>query len=662
MTMNLLQLLCAGSALLCVLPAQNLLLPDNHHLGESQAQVYAAGSINWWGSTASAVGRRFQVLYDASHFTGVGGVTGPIRITHVAFRGEDTEHNTGGQVFTTVVATIYSTSLTSAAALSTTFATNIAAATSTPLGTVAIPALTAAPSVGRAPNNINLVLDFSNVPMLPLDPTIATQPNFLLDVAYSTQMVGPAPELSDMIQIQDTAGTVAFIRGRGVYAPSALALIGTASSIPPVLVIRFVSPVPAGYPMLIPARNERYGGACGGATSSFYQLFAHGEYFDLKDPGQVDLLNGMRLTPNAYPGPTFYTVTGGAPPVDVLNGVVGVPISVQDDQTVPFAPIPAFDYPGGPAGGTTAIRPSTNGYVILDPASTEVNADFSPTVAEWLGAVAAVPSPARVAPFWHDFSPNKNTIIDPMSGLYAVINPVNPAEVLITWYRVGRFNSVAQQGQEYHTMQVSLNSATGVIEFRYGPMDQIWGDTFTTSVTAGGTSGITGFTRGTIGGVASKDPQSRDLSIERPFRTQVEGATGHMGNTVVAAPVVQGPVYMGRAFYGQTLKWNASNVPAGSLLGVQLIDIAAARPGIMAPFLTAPGCMLSVTPGAVLWEVTLFPPASVTGTVGLTIPVGWPGFLGFDLYAQYVILDGLFIPGPLLTVTSNAVHTTVGLQ
>jgi hypothetical protein len=436
-------------------------------------------------------------------------------------------------------------------------------------------------------------------------------------------------------------------------------LVGTATDLPPVLLIRFVSPGPGGYPALIPARDERYGAACGGATSTFYQLFAHDEYFDLKDPGQVDLMSGLRLTPNAYPGPSFYIVTGGAAPVDVLNGVVGVPISVADDATVPFAPIPPFQYPGGPVGGTTAIRPSTNGYVILDPASTEVSSDFSPTVAEWLGTPAT--NLARVAPFWHDFSPNKNTIIDPLSGLYAVINAFNPAEVLITWYRVGRFNSVAQQGQEYHTMQCSLNSATGVIEFRYGPMDQIWGDTFTAGVT-GGTAGITGFTRGSIGGVPSKDPQSRDLSIERPFRTQVEGATGHMGNTVVATPVVEGPVYMGRAFYGQTLKWNANNVPAGSLLGVQLIDIAASRPGIMAAFLTAPGCMLSTTPGAILWEVTVFPPASVTGTVGFTVPIGWPGFLGFDLYAQYVVLDGLFIPGPLITVASNAVHNTIGLQ
>ncbi|HEX6811344.1 MAG TPA: hypothetical protein VF384_06965 [Planctomycetota bacterium] len=657
MKMNLYHFSFAGSALLCILPAQNVLLPDNHHLSKSQTQVFASGSTNWWGTIASATGRRFQVLYDASHFTGIGGVSGPIAITHVRFRGEDTEHNRGGQTFTGLTASLYKTSLNSAAALNTTFATNILPATSTLLGTLAVPVLTAAPSLGRAPNNFCIDLDFSNVPMLPFDPTVAAgQANFLLDVSYAAQAVGPAPELSSMMQIQDTAGTIAFVRGRGLYSASAVSPTGTGSSLPPVLGIEFNGP--GGYPVLLPARTERYGAACGGATSTFYQLFSHLEYFDLKDPGQVDQLSGLKLTPDAYPGPSFYIVTGGAAPIDLANGVVGVPISVADDATVPFGPIPAFQYPGGPAAGTTAIRPSTNGYVILDPASTETASDFSPTLAELLGTPTT--NLARVAPFWHDFSPNKNTTIDPTSGLYAVINGANPAEVLVTWHRVGRYNAVAEQGQEYHSMQCSLNTATGVIEFRYGAMDQIWGDTFTTANTV---SGITGFTRGAIGGVPSKDPQSRDLSIERPFVTQVEGAAGHMGNTVVTTPVVQGPVYMGRAFYGQTLKWNASNVPAGSLFGVQLVDIAAARPGIQLPFLTAPNCRLSTSPGAILWETTILPPASVTGTVGFTVPLGWPGFLGFDLYAQYIVLDGLFIPGsPLITVASNAVRTTLGLQ
>jgi hypothetical protein len=640
-----------------LLPAQNVLLPDNHHLGESTAQVFGSGTTVYFGTTASVTGRRIQVQYDASHFTGVGGVTGPIVITHVKFRGEDTEHNVGGQTFTNVVASVYSTSLASTAALSTTFATNLLPATSTLLGTVTIPLLTAGAASGKAPNDYVIDLDFSGVSMLPFDPTLAsTQRNILVDVAYASQAVAPPPTNSIMMQIQDTAGTSTSIRGRALYAASGAALTGTSSTLPPVMKIEFLGA--GGYANLTPARNEKFGAACGGQCSAFYQLFTHNQYFDLKDPGQFDGLTGLRLTPDTYPNPNFYVVTGGAAPVDLTNGLGATPVSIADDATVAFGPIPAFFYPGGPANGTTAIRPSTNGYVIVDPTSTETASDFSPTLGEFLGSTTA--HQARFCPFWHDLAPNKNVSLDPTSGLHAVINPANPTEVLVTWQRVGRFNSTAA-GQEFHTMQVSLNTASGVVEFRYGPMDEIWGDTFTTSTATGGTSGITGFTRGFIGGVASRDPQSRDLSVERGFATQIEGATGNMGQFVVASPVVQGPYYGGRAFNGQTLRWNVTNVPVGSVIGVQLLDTSASQPGNTLPFLVAPGCMLSTSASATLWEVTLLPGTAVTGTVGL--PIVGNNLLGVDLFAQYVVLDGLLVPGsPIITSASNAIRTTLGLQ
>jgi hypothetical protein len=526
--MNNLAISLAGAIALGLLPAQNILLPDNHHLGESQAQVFASGSTSWWGTTTSLTGRHFQALYDASHFTGVGGVTGPVGITNLRFRGEDTEHNTGGQTFTGVTATIYSTSLASTAALSTTFATNTALGVSTLLGTVVIPTLTASASSGKAPNDFILDISFT-VPTLPYDPTVSgpgSQPNFLVDIVYTAQTVGLPPELSTMIAIQDTAGGAVVVRGRGLFAATAIAATGTVSTAPPVIGVQISGA--GGYATLLPARNERYGAGCGGAPSAFYQLFAHNEYFDLKDPGQVDGVVGLTLTPDTYPNPTFYTVTSGSAPVDVTNGIGGTPINIGEDATVAFGPIPAFQYPGGPAGGTTALRPSSNGYVILDPTSTETAADFSVSVDEFLGVTAAT-NVARLCPFWHDFSPQKNIGLDPLSGQYAVVNIANPAEVLVTWYRVGRFNSVAEPGQEYHTMQLSLNTSNGVVEFRYGAMDEIWGDTFTTSTVTGGMSGITGFTRGRIGAVPSVDPQSRDLSIERPFSTAVEGQAGPAG-------------------------------------------------------------------------------------------------------------------------------------
>lgn len=100
----------AASCLLVVMASPSVLLaqqfvqlPDNHFLGESPTQSHASGSANFWGG-ASSTGRRFQVLYDGSHFTNVQGVTGPLVLRRVLFRGEDTEHNAGGQTFTNVTA------------------------------------------------------------------------------------------------------------------------------------------------------------------------------------------------------------------------------------------------------------------------------------------------------------------------------------------------------------------------------------------------------------------------------------------------------------------------------------------------------------------------------------------------------------------------------
>src|SRR6185436_5502952 len=93
-----------------------------------------------------------------------------------------------------------------------------------------------------------------------------------------------------------------------------------------------------------------------------------------------------------------------------------------------------FSYPGG---ATTVVRAGTNGYVIVDPTSVEVSSDYQPSVAKWLGAPMLFgPSQARFAPFWHDFSPNKNAaplpFSDPLSGLHVTNNGAGN-EVLVTW-------------------------------------------------------------------------------------------------------------------------------------------------------------------------------------------------------------------------------------
>src|SRR5262245_25083433 len=87
------------------LAAQNVTLPDNHYLMENPTQLGNVGSTLWW---PGALTSRFQILYEASHFLGAG-VTGPVVITKIKFRGEDGEKNLGGQSYAGVLVELGST-------------------------------------------------------------------------------------------------------------------------------------------------------------------------------------------------------------------------------------------------------------------------------------------------------------------------------------------------------------------------------------------------------------------------------------------------------------------------------------------------------------------------------------------------------------------------
>ncbi|HEX5052784.1 MAG TPA: hypothetical protein VFZ65_13490 [Planctomycetota bacterium] len=626
--------------------AQELLLPDNHHLGENPTQLGNVGTTSWWRTTDG----RFQILYEASNFTGKAGVPGAIVITKLKFRGEDGEVNLGGQVYTGVTVEVGSTSLT-ASNMSPSFATNRAPAfpdttTMGPLGTTTV---TLAPSVGSIPNNWNIVLDLAAMgASFVYDPTSA-EPNLLIDITMPTAPSN-APPLA-LIAMQNTTGGIPVTRGAGVTALSGAAS-GTYSTIQLVVGVEFAGP--GGYPTLIPARNEFYGAACGGAPASFYEGFLNGQPFDLG--------GGLTLTPDNATAPNLYAVTAGAPPVD-YSQVNVAPDSILDDGVVVFPLGFTFAYPGG---STSTIVPSTNGFVWLDSAMSD--SGFAAVASRLLGdGVTAVTtySGARLAVLWHDLNMQRNVAINPLAGLHVKTNtsggPGNSV-CYVTWWDVGEFNTVSGTGVAGHTVwnfQCVLYQATGVVQFRYGGVPAY---ATASTTTVGCNSLIVGFSPGRIGGAAginSVDPQSRDLSLEVPFVTSIEGTRGNMGQQAIASPFAGGVQYGGRMFGGQTLTWNAINVPPSAILGVQLLDVAATRPGLMLPTITAPGCMLSTTTGALLWQVFVLPPSTAVGSVPFVVP---HGFEGFDIYGQFVVLDGLLSGPDLITVSSNAIKHTIGLQ
>lgn len=621
---------------------QQVTLPDNHYFSENPAQTGSSGSTLWWRGAGPS---RFQVLYEGSHFTSAQ-VTGPITINKIKFRGEDGETNLGGQVFTGVQVEVGATALT-AAALSTTFATNRVGATMSAIGTATV---TVAPSAGTTPNNWNIVLDLGAMSIpFSYDPTSA-QPNLLIDVNIPTAPSN-APPLG-MIAMTNTTGTLAQIRGQGLTATAGGALTGTLNTTPILVGVEFTGP--GGYTTVVPATNEWYGGACGGSASSFYQGFVNGQAFDLG--------GGLTMIPDNSTAPTYYTVTGGAPPPDVTQVNVS-PNSIADDGIVSFPLGFTFPYPGG---STSTIVASTNGFVWLDPAQTD--SGFAAVVARLLGdpAVATGPqySGARHAIFWTDLNMQRNVGLNSNAGLHVKVDtsggPGNSV-CYVTWWDVATFNVVSGTGVQGHvvwTFQIALFES-GLVQYRYGGVPAVVG---ASTVTVNCYGAMVGFSPGRIGGatgVNAVDPQNRDLSLEVPFSTRPEGTRGNLGQVAVATPNAGGAQYGGRMYPGQTMTWNAVNVPPGTLIGAQLLDLGSSRPGLQIPTITAPGCMLSTTTGAVLWEVFVLPPSTAVGTRPLVVP---PGLSGTTLHAQWVALDGLFGGPDLITVASNAVKHTIGLN
>ncbi len=634
--MNSFSLLRAAAVCAIALPAiaqSQLVLPPNHHFTETVALTNGFGSVNFWRN----LGGRFQVLYEGSNFTGVNGVSGPILVTKLKFRHEDGEPNLGGHAWSGVTVEVGSTSLTNAN-LSATFATNRTpvAPNTTTMGTLGTVNVTMAPALGGTPNNYTVEIDLlaAGASFL-FDPTSA-EPNLLIDISMPTGAVYPAATGAPGA-IQDTTGTTAAIGGRSVYAAVGAAL-GSLGN-PPVIGLEFAGS--GGFVNPLPATNEFYGAGCGGQASTFYQAFLQGQAFDLQQ--------GLTLIPDNVVAPNFYLVNGGSAAFDASK-VNAAPNSIADDAVVTHALGYTFAFPGG---STATIKPCTNGFVWLDGVST--SSDFTPTLAELLGTTLTT-SVARLLPMWTDLHSGRNTATHPNSGLHVLNDTsggVGNTVTYITWFNTGLFNSVsglAVGGHVVMDMQVVLYEASGIVEFRYGAVPPFCQSSIEFAA-------VTGFTRGRIAGVGSVDPASRDLSHEVPFATAPEGAVGNMRITSVSTPEVGTATYGGRMFPGQSVKWNVSNVPPGSVFGAQLLDIASSQPGLQLPTITAPGCMLSTSTGALIWELTVLPPASVVGTVPLVVPAG---VMGAQIHAQYIVID---LVGPnLIASSSNALRSTIGLD
>ena len=618
---------------------QQALVPSTHHLGADVG--HTAGSLNLFRSSAG----RFVVVYEAAHFT-ASGITGPITISKLRFRGEDTECNQGGQSFAGATVQLGTTSLTTST-LSPSFATNwapIAPDTTTPAPVGTIASLNVAPSLGTSPNNFHIEIDLLALgSAISLDPNSA-EPNLLVEIVMPN---APGFTIGSSIGLVPTQQVAANTPGVACFSSSdASGATGGLSENGPVMNLEFFGT--GGYQNLVPARVDTYGAGCNGSTSGFYEEWKHTQRFDLANRTLV-------ITPDSPATPNVYTVTAGTTPPD-LTRLNATPNSTADDLLITFPLGYAFNYVGGVA---TQLRVSTNGFIFLDNGTTTQT--WVPTRNKWLGTAAT--ETVRFAPLWHDFHCGRNSSSNPNSGLHIQNDTsagAGQAVTYVTWFEVARAN--VQQtpgGHSVNTFQAVFFQATGVVEFRYGNMTEIAGGA--SSGTTREWVGITGFTRGNIAGVPSKNPQSRDLSLELPFSTGPEIAN-HIGLVAVqSATTPPGPA--GRMFPGASITWNATDLPPTTTIGALFVDLAPLAPGLNLPGLIAPGCLISVTPSAFAWEVFLLPGTTATGTLPLVIPAGYnPAFLGAQFYTQFLVLDGLFGGPNLITGSSPALKHTVGLQ
>ena len=646
-------LLSVFAGLASVATAQRIVLPDNQNFMESPTYGACFGDTAYWRATPG----RFQVVYDASHFThSRTGITGPITITRLKFRGEDGEANLGGQVYTGVTVELGSTSLTGAT-MGTNFATNRAPATTT-MGAPGTATVTLAPSIGSCPNNYHVDIDLAAIgASFVFDPFSVTQPNLIVDITMPTAPTN-APPLA-LIQTQDAIAHGAGVRGRSITTATVGAAAGAADPTPPIVGLEFTGG--GGYTSEVPATAEYIGAGCGGDPSTVYQEFWQWQSFDLA--------GGFTLTPDVYPGPTRYTVTAGAGAFDATALNV-VPDSAADDAVVATPLGWSFDFPGGT---TTTVVPSTNGFLWLDPAMTL--SEFAVSRTSMLGSTGN--GTARLLPLWLDMTASKNTGMGTAAGMHVKSVPetssgAGDAQLVVTWRDMGTFRTPGSSlvyGHAVWNVQCVIHQLTGVVEYRYGTCEPYF--SAVAAVYPGQTAAaIVGFTRGRIAGVPSVDPGSRDLSAELPYTTHVEGTRGHVILSAVATPVPGSVMQTGRAFGGQTLTYSVSNVPPP--VGVSLVLLSFDVGAIAGHPLTGIAPTGCVTNFATLLPAA-FQFAVVPNTVGGTIPISSPALvvpehdapgswatLGLVVTAQAWGVD--FGGSNLVPWTSNTIKYVIGLD
>jgi hypothetical protein len=610
--LRILLLTTTATVLVAATTAQELLVPMRMAFRAS-AEATTSSSTTTIQRTSAY---RTQLMYDNSHFLNQG-VTGPIVIDRLRFRPEDGEISAGGQVWANVTVQLSDTpAAITPASMSTTFANNVGPN----IGATQTFSITAGPASGTVPNDYTVDIPLTTAAFT-YDPTTMGR----LLISFSS--VG-APTPTTGIAPMACSSTVATHLARALSTASATGATGTLYAGVPVCRIGFTG---TGGGTVLPALTRSLGCPCTSTGASFYEWFNIGQAFDLAQ-------RSILLTPEATTAPNGYSVTFGAVAPDFSR--IGTLASTADDALVTVNLPFTAHFPGG---STTTLKVSTNGFVWLS--GTPTATDNTPSATELLGGGTSN-YPARLAPFWFNLHPGRNTATHALSGLYTNVDTsggLGNVVVYLTWRDVGVSNSPAVGGQSVNTFQVVLRESTMSVEYRYGAMDAGQGGSL-----------LVGFSRGSrSSNNNAADPGSRDLSGTGPFT---------IGGPEAGLPMVlsaNNPSVAGsnRAIHGTNVDLAVANVPASDNFGFFMFDFNWLPTSVPNPFLAA-GCLQTIA-SPQLWAIAFGWPSG--GTATSPIPFAVPqGFAGVHVCFQFASWN---LSGSLSSVhTSNAVRCTIGMQ
>jgi hypothetical protein len=200
---------------------------------------------------------------------------------------------------------------------------------------------------------------------------------------------------------------------------------------------------------------------------------------------------------------------------------------------------------------------------------------------------------------------------------------IQPSVVRVTFIAVPNFSGGGSATFQYWFM------STGTVHVKY------------TTVTGAGNAYLVGYSRG--GGAT--DPGNRDISATLGTPWSLCGASG----AAVALNASARPII------GTTLNLTTTNIPNGTLLGLQIFSLTQYNPGVSLAGIGMPGCELYL--GLDLMTTFLTPGSSAS--VPYTVP-GDPSLAGITLMSQSATLT----PGinPFGFASSNGVVMVLGMN